>query len=54
MGLRELIAPIPSGKAATANAAAEDLMKVLRSRCVRTQDNGTLLTEMGKCATLRL
>ena len=47
MGRREPIARIPSGKAATANAAAEDLMKVLRSRRVRRQDNSALLTEAG-------
>jgi hypothetical protein len=47
MGGRETIAAILPGKAAAANAAAEDVMNVLRSSRDRAQAIGILLTAVG-------
>jgi hypothetical protein len=48
MSACEASALIRPGKLATANAAAEDFMNVLRSRRAGTQAKGVLLEEFGK------
>jgi hypothetical protein len=51
MGVGELKPAILFGNAATANAAAEDLMKALRSRRVRARANGYSPIKTNTCGT---